>query len=205
MTIEAIIWDFGGVLVRTKNRTPRERLAARVGMTYDELYKLIFNSQSSRQATLGEISTQEHWNTIKKTLNLPPEESPKVPKEFWGGDSLDEDLMEYIRNSRSHHTIALLSNAWDDLRQTLIEEWGIIDAFDHVIISSEVGLAKPDPRIFRLALERVGAEPKEAVFVDDFIENVEAARDVGMHAIHFQNSQQALEELEKLLDHPSGD
>jgi epoxide hydrolase-like predicted phosphatase len=204
MTIQTIIWDFGGVLVRTEDHTPREQLAARVGMTSDELYRLIYNSQSSRQATLGEISTQEHWNSVLKALNLPKEEYPRVPREFWGGDSLDENLMEYIRDSRSHHTTALLSNAWDDLRQALIEEWKIIDAFDHVIISAEVGLAKPDPRIFQLTLARVGAEPEEAVFIDDFIENIQAARGVGLHAIHFQNPHQALGELELLLDHPTG-
>jgi HAD superfamily hydrolase (TIGR01509 family) len=57
---------------------------------------------------------------------------------------------------------------------------------DDILISAEVGLAKPDPRIYRLAAERLGVRPDEAVFVDDFAANVEGARAVGMRAIHFR-------------------
>ena len=94
----------------------------------------------------------------------------------------------------------LLSNAWDDLRSILINRWRIEDAFHDVIISAEVGLAKPNPDIYRLALERLQVTPFEAVFVDDFIENIQSAREVGMHAIHFRNSEQARDELLQLLD-----
>jgi HAD superfamily hydrolase (TIGR01509 family) len=68
-----------------------------------------------------------------------------------------------------------------------------------VIISAEVGLAKPDPRIYQLALERLGVDPPEAVFVDDFLRNVEAARAAGLHAVHFKGPEQARAELEQLL------
>ena len=67
--------------------------------------------------------------------------------------------------------------------------------FDVTIFSAEVGLVKPDARIYRLTLEKLGVEPEEAVFVDDFIENVEGAQAVGMKAIHFKSSQQAQQAL----------
>jgi FMN phosphatase YigB (HAD superfamily) len=53
----------------------------------------------------------------------------------------------------------LLSNAWDNLRGVLEQDWRILDAFDQVIISAEVGLAKPDAPIYQLAVERLGVEP----------------------------------------------
>jgi epoxide hydrolase-like predicted phosphatase len=58
---------------------------------------------------------------------------------------------------------------------------------------------KPDPRIYQLALERLGAKPEEAVFLDDFRRNVEAARSIGMAAIHFTQPEQSLDELKELL------
>ena len=200
MPIRAVIFDLGGVLVRTEDPTPRARLAERLGKSPAELSRIIFDEESARQATLGAITTQEHWETVRWKLGLSPEEFPVVPVEFWGGDTLDKDLVGYIRALRPRYKTALLSNAWDDLRQVLEEYWKIADAFDGIFISAEVGLLKPDPRIYQLALERLGVAPEEAVFVDDFTENVAGARAVGMQAIHFRDSQQARADLEAALD-----
>ncbi len=79
-------------------------------------------------------------------------------------------------------------------------EWQIADAFDDLVISAEVRLMKPDPQIYQLALERLGAEPEQAVFIDDSITNVLGAHGVGIHAIHFHNPGQAIGELNALLN-----
>lgn len=173
MSIEAVIWDLGGVLVRTEDHTPRQKLAEKLGMTYTQLSDLIFSSESARMATRGEITTQEHWENVRAKLALSPREFPRLRKEFWRGDNLDTELVDYIRGLRQDHTTALLSNAWDNLRQVLIEEWKIVDAFDEIVISAEVGLSKPDTRIYQLTLEQISIAPGQAVFIDDFPENVE--------------------------------
>ncbi len=117
MAVEAVIFDFGGVLVRTEDRQPRTELAARMGMTYDELSALVFDSQSAIQAMRGEITAAEHWEVVQKSLGVTEAEIEKVQTEFWAGDVLDEDLVNLLRELRSSYTTVLLSNAWDDLRQ----------------------------------------------------------------------------------------
>jgi putative hydrolase of the HAD superfamily len=131
---------------------------------------------------------------------MTPEEFSVVRGEFWAGDVLDMHLVDYLRSLRPRYKTGLLSNAWDDLHGVLQHEWHIADAFDGIIISAEVGVAKPDPRIYRLALERLGVAPAEAVFVDDFLHNVEGAHTVGMHAIQFRSPEQTQTELEQLLN-----
>ena len=74
-------------------------------------------------------------------------------------------------------------------------------AFDHVIVSSEVHLLKPDPRIYYLTLERIGCEAQESVFIDDKEENVLAAEKLGMHGVVFHSRDQAIEELESIISH----
>ena len=69
-----------------------------------------------------------------------------------------------------------------------------------VVGSGDVGIMKPDPQIFQIALERLDVAAEEAVFVDDFIENVQGARALGIHAVHFQGREQAIQELKALLD-----
>jgi epoxide hydrolase-like predicted phosphatase len=203
MSIHAVIFDFGGVIVRTEDRAPRQQLASRLGMTYEQLSDLVFDSDSARQAALGKISTQEHWDAIRVKLGLSQQEFPAVPREFWGGDSLDRDLVDYIRSLRPQYKTGLLSNAWDDLRDVLENGWKIAAAFDAVVISAEVGVAKPDPKIYHIILERLGVAPAEAVFIDDFSENVAGARAVGMHAIHFKNRDQLRADLDQVLDSPA--
>lgn len=200
MPLKAVIFDLGGVLVRTQNPEPRQRLAARLGISPGELSRLVFDSNTARQATLGEITTGEHWRAIQDRLGLSAEEFKTIPLEFWGGDQLDIDLVEFLRGLRPRYKTALLSNAWDDLRQVVEEHWRIADAFDEIIISAEVGLAKPDERIYTLTLARLGIQPSEAVFVDDFMGNIEAARRVGMQTILFQSAEQALNELKTVMD-----
>jgi epoxide hydrolase-like predicted phosphatase len=197
--IRAVIFDMGGVLVRTEDPGPRGRLAERLQLSPAELSALVFDSDSSVQATVGKITAQAHWEAVRQALKLSAEEFPSVPEYFWGGDRLDTGLVDYLRALRPRYRTALLSNAWDDLRAYLVDLWKIVDAFDELIISAEVGLAKPDPQIYRLAVERLGVAPEEAVFVDDFPANVEGARAAGLYAIQFRNREQALADLEALL------
>ena len=133
-------------------------------------------------------------------LGLPPGTFPEFGEEFWAGDSLDRKLVEFIKGLRPEYTTALLSNAWDDLRPLLENLWKIDGIFDHIFISAELKTYKPDPEIFQIVIKALGEEPSKLVFIDDFPENIVAARDAGINAIHFHNREQTLAELAYYLD-----
>lgn len=198
--INTVIFDLGGVLLRTEDRVPRTRLAEQFGLTYEELEKLMYDGESSMQAMRGEKSVKEHKQKVMNILGLPGDSFQEFGDQFWGGDEMDQKLVDFIRALRSDYTTALLSNAWEDLRPLLKDYWKISDAFDHIFISAEMGLAKPDPRIYQQVISEIGASPSELVFVDDFIENVEAARQAGWNAVHFRSREQALADLAEYLD-----
>jgi putative hydrolase of the HAD superfamily len=200
MNIRAVFWDLGGVLVRTENHTTRENLAIRLGMSRTELENLVFTGDSGNRAQLGEINAKQHWQNLGSNLGLTIEEMIVFQGDFWGGDQLDTALIEYIRALHTHHKIGLISNAFSDLRKIITNVWNIEDAFDDMTISSETGIMKPDPRIFKMALERLDVHPQESIFIDDFPHNVGGARNINMHAIHFQTRDQTLSELEYLLN-----
>lgn len=198
--IRAVIFDMGGVLVRTDNRVPRTELARRFGMTYEELDDLVFDTLTADQAAIGDLDVEQHWDFVCRSLGVSLSEKPAIRKAFWGGDQVDKQLADYIRSLHPRYKTALLSNAWNDSRRTAEERWKVLDAFDVIIFSSEVHLMKPDARIYQLAVERLGVEPQEAVFVDDFPENVEAARAAGLQAVRFRSTEQVVKELDGLLD-----
>jgi FMN phosphatase YigB (HAD superfamily) len=127
--LKAVIFDFGGVLVRTEDRTPRRELAKGLGMSYAEIDQLVFSSLSGKQAALGLISALQHWEEIGQNLRLTPTELKDFRSRFFAGDRLDWELIEAIRKWRGRYQIALLSNAWDDLRNYLQGTWHIMDHF----------------------------------------------------------------------------
>jgi epoxide hydrolase-like predicted phosphatase len=202
MTIQAIIFDLGGVLLRTSDFEPRERLAAGLHMNRYQLEQFIFGGASGDQAQRGEISVQQHWENLRQQINYSPEEFEALVNDFFEHDEIDEALLDYVRTLHKTYKTALLSNAWDDLRQVITERWHFEDAFDTMIISAEVRVAKPDPRIFQLTLERLGVKADEAIFVDDMKRNVDGALLAGLHAIQFQTSQQMRNDLESVLINP---
>ena len=78
------------------------------------------------------------------------------------------------------------------------ERFEFLKWFEDIVVSGEVGLAKPDPRIFELAIERCRLEPAQTLFIDDSPHNVEAGRKAGLHALHFQNPAGLRDDLTKL-------
>ena len=199
MTIRAVFFDLGGVIVRTEYQAPRQYLAERLGMEYEDLVKLVFGSPSSEQASVGEITTEQHWAEVTKRLRRPSSETETIRDEFFAGDVVDLEIVEFLRSLRPRYHVGLISNAWPDMRDYIVEQ-KFDDAFDHMVISAEVGVMKPEARIYQIALEQAGVSPNEAVFVDDFIENIEGCEALGMHGIHFRDPQAAMTELKSMLD-----
>jgi epoxide hydrolase-like predicted phosphatase len=199
MKIRVIFIDFGGVIVITEDQEPRKRQAERLGLTLTDLVKIVFESESSRRASVGESTEEAHWRAVCEKIGVNPLDSARIVTEFFAGDRVNVSLLNFLRSLRPEYKICLISNAWSGLRASLAH-LNIEDVFDEMIISAEVGLIKPDPGIFQKALERMGVHPEESVFVDDWLANVEAARSIGMNALQFTQSEETLKELQELLN-----
>lgn len=196
MDIKAVIWDFGGVLVRTDTNNGRDALAQRLGISRQALEARVFDGDNRRQAQTGAVDGETYLQEVAAEFGL---SAAELRQTFFGDDHLDHELMAYIRNLRPRYKVGLLSNAMNNLREVLQGQYPILDDFDAVIISGEVGVMKPHPAIYLLAAERLNVNPAEAVFVDDFAHNVTGAREAGMQAVLFQSREQALADLQALL------
>ena len=196
--VRAIFFDFGGVILRTEYQSPRQHLAERLNMEYDDLVRLVFDSETSRKASIGVATVDAHWAAVMKRLNRPVAEAQSIRDEFFGGDVLDRGLIQLMRDLRSKYKIGLISNAWNDLREYIAKQ-GIADVFDAMIISAEVGVVKPDATIFQIALDQFKVRAKEAMFVDDFKENIEGCEKVGMQGLLFRDPERDIQKLKALL------
>lgn len=197
--IKAIIWDMGGVILRTDDFSSRDLLAKKLGSTRKDLEKEVFYSASAIQATLGTITSKDHWQNIANHFHLDAQGLEDFIKGFWEGDRMDIELVDYIRKLKNSFRTGLLSNAWSDTRNMLINRHPCLDAFHEAIFSAEVHLMKPDPKIFHLILDKLRVLPGESIFVDDFPENITGAQEVGIHGILFQTREQAITEIDQLI------
>ncbi len=184
--IRAVIFDVGGVLLRTEDRAPRQQWEAKLGLPPGGAEALVFNSPMGQKAQRGEITEPELWQWLGSHLDLSVAETAAFRTGFWAGDRLDLSLVALIRQLKVRYQTAVISNYASNLRLELTDPFGIADAFDEIIISCEEKIMKPDPEIFHRALRRLGRAPAEAVFIDDFPHNIEAAKNVGLATVHYR-------------------
>lgn len=199
VTVQAIIWDLGGVLVRTTDQSWRESWERRLGLGPGGLAQQVFEGPQGWEAQLGRATVARVWESLAERFQLSDPQIRQLQSDFWRGDELNMALLDYIRNKRGRVKMGLLSNAWKSLRQYLEDEWKIAALFDAIIISAEHGICKPDPGIYRLAVKSLEVDPSRAVFVDDMAENVAAARTQGLQAIRYRTNEQTLAALQDAL------
>ena len=198
MTLRAVLFDLGGVILRTEYQAPRQRLAEEFGMDYDDIDKIVFGGNSAARASVGEITEEEHWRNVMKILKRPAAEYERIRADFFAGDVIDHNILNFLRSIKPKYKVGLISNAWSGLR-SYIEREKFDDVFDHMTISAEVGAMKPSAKIYEFALEQLQVQASEAVFVDDVQENIEACEKLGMMGIQFKDSESTLKKLKALL------
>jgi putative hydrolase of the HAD superfamily len=188
--IKGVIFDFGGVFDAKHESLEGFREAAeRYSMPPEAFYELLYGGEAWRQAKLGAISGRDYWRAIMLSLGHAPSEDVDVfRRRLFEGHTLDAAVVRLAERLHKRVPLALLSNATDELEVSLETQFGIHHLFDVVINSARAGVAKPDPRAYRLALDGLGLKPRHALFVDDKLRNVRAARALGIPTVHFTDA-----------------
>ena len=197
--IRAIIFDFGRVISAQKSPSLFRRHEKNLGLASGTLNPIMFGSQAWEDALLGRKTAEEFWYAIGPELGLnTPEEIDAFRNIYHGDEAINEGVLDLIRRLHGTYKLAVLSNSPPGLARWLVD-WGILELFDVVFCSGDEGVKKPDPGAFQVTLERLEVKPTEAVFIDDTMQHVEAARRLGLHGIHFTTAAVLEEELGKLL------
>lgn len=160
----------------------------------------LFESEEWIMGDRGEITNEERYDLVKKRLPESMHEKLKECVLHW--DSFMEPVIganEFIRQCKEQGMkVYVLSNACNKFFEYFPKHYNM-DVFDGIIVSSKVRLIKPDTKIYELLCSTYGLKPQECLFVDDKLENVEAARLMGIHAVLFEGSYEAVgKELKQL-------
>ncbi|MFD4377776.1 HAD-IA family hydrolase [Streptomyces sp. NPDC058486] len=148
---------------------------------------------------IGEIG-QAEWNEGTAALLGPHVDPMNLMGRAWAGVPTARRMVALARAARAAgHRLALLSNSFGLDPFNPYEHVGIWDLFDVHVVSELVGIAKPDPAIYELALEHIGLPAEQCVFVDDHAVNLPPATDLGITTVHVTDEDAAVAELETLL------
>ena len=207
--ITTVISDFGGVLT-----TPLIQSFARVqdetGIPMEELGKGMSRIERSDGAhplyelEMGRVSEADFLarlaEELEQTLGHRPE-MHRFREIYFEALDPNEPMIELMRELKGRgYRMAMLTNnvrEWEPLWRSMLP---VDEIFELVVDSAFVGLRKPDPAIYELTLERLGGPaPEECLFVDDIEHNIDAARSLGMSAVHYRDPDQAIPEIRAAL------
>jgi epoxide hydrolase-like predicted phosphatase len=200
MAIRAVFFDVGGVILRTENPEPRREWERRLGLQPGQLVKTVFDNPVAQQSTIGGAMESDVWNEVGRSLKLSAQQRMELREDFFAGDAWDENLLAFIRKLRTRIRTGVISNGWLG-SQAAMAKWINPATFDTIVFSGVEKCRKPDEKIYRLALSRLGLLPDEAMFFDDFQENVDGANRIGMQAVLFEGSHPAIEKIRKIFMH----
>ncbi len=204
MTIRAVFFDVGGVLVHDKSHDKRHEWEARLGLSPGQLRQIVFGSEAAARAASGGVPEQDVWKEVCRQFGLNEDQQPELQCDFWAGEQLDAELARFVQSLRPRVKIGIISNAWSDARFFHNAKFKMNTWTDGAIYSAEVKLLKPDPRIYQLALAQLDVRAGESVFVDDMLVNVEAAQALGMKGVLCQDTPQTIRDIKQCLDEQRG-
>lgn len=187
MAVKAVIFDCFGVLVAS----------GRVNMYRDYPMLHAEIDDLERQMDYGMASRQQFNDSVAELTGLSVDD---IERRYWAIYARDEPVINWANQLKTsgEYKVGILSNVGRGFISDFLPE--IDDLFDSVILSSSVGMIKPDPSIFELAAKQLNVTTYECVMIDDLPSNIEAAQLAGMKGIVFGSLHQAKSDLRELLE-----
>lgn len=198
--IKAILFDLGGVLFTNGTRDFSIYLAKKYKLEIDKVNHLLNESDVGNAYREGKISREFFWNSIKKTLNI--NESIDILEDQWINNyQLIEGTKKIILELSKKYKIYFLSDNVKERVDKINTIHNFITWFESGIFSHEVGVRKPHPKIYELAVKKIKFKPEEIVFIDDKEKNLEPAKKLGMKVIHFVSPEKLHADLASIFDY----
>ena len=184
-TIKNTVFDLGAVLFHWNPEAIAQEFAEDVTQR-QLLLDQVFHHQDWKRLELGEITERQAIQSFANNTGLPLARMEALIDSIKAYLTPKEDTVALLLELQQQgHRLFCLSNICTEIYQHVATRHTFFDAFEDVIVSAEVKLAKPDPKIFQYMLKRFNILPEETLFIDDMPANVASASSLGIQAIQF--------------------
>ena len=199
MSIRGIVFDIGGVLEITPDLGIIPKWEQKLQLQPGELNKRLGSVWEA--GSIGAISEAEVHTNIGAIMNISADQVHALMDDTWREylGTLNVELAAYFQSLRPIYQTALLSNSCVGAREREQKRYHFDELCDSIIYSHEVGISKPNQRIYALTCEWLGLQPTEVIFLDDSPAAVEAACTFGMHGILFKDTAQAIGNIQACI------
>ena len=197
--IRAVLFDFGLVLSGPPDPIAMRRMETILNTTHSELSAAYWRHRDDYD--LGVLNGVSFWQTVGAELGRSPNEIElaqllEADVELW--TQPNQPMIDWAAALQSTGvSTGILSNMGDAMESGIVARFPWIAGFRHCTFSHNLGIAKPDERIYRHAIAAIAEPAAETLFIDDRIENIEAARAVGLQAIQYTSHEEFLREFHK--------
>ena len=195
MALRAVVFDYGVVLTGPPDAAAWTNLLRITGLPQERFETLYWANRPALDE--GKLTGISYWQNFLREAGLPlhhAEELSRWDARLWTVQNPVMLAWQLAVKQRCLLT-AILSNISDNVLENIEREFDWIHRFDVQVWSYQLGIAKPDPAIYRHTLGKLGTQPEETLFIDDKRPNVEAARALGIQAIEYSSVEQLREEL----------
>lgn len=203
-SIQAVVFDYGGVLCHPPATSEIDRLALTFGLPRDKFWRMYGRLRGPYDR--GAIGAGEYWRTMAQCAGVllsEPELKALHARDLAMWSGYDNSMISLAGELRqSGIKTGILSNMLTDMLEKLRAEVGWLSLFDVQVYSCELGLVKPEEAIYARLVEEMGVAASRTLFVDDFAPNVEAARRAGLQAVVFESELQVRSYLAECLSRP---
>ncbi len=195
--MHGVIIDIGGVLVHDRLVETVRRWARQLAMSQAAMLAAIYGGNDDA-VLVGRVSEDEWWEVVRDRLSI---DTSRLRAELESGQTWDQELIAVLRDLKATTRTAILSNAWPSQRSTMVA-LDLADMVDELLLSCEIGYAKPDVNAFKVALQRLGTDPARTLFVDDTAGHVDAAATLGMHVHLHSTTDETIEAIRQFVAGP---
>jgi putative hydrolase of the HAD superfamily len=195
---KAVGFDYGGVVYGKPGSYFDARVSQLLDMTVEEFRQEYL--RVNYKVNNGILSKDVFWEEFLKDLGKSEkyDECETLIRSIQNEKTINNEILELVDTLKNNgYKVGLLSNNSLDARKKF-EAHGILDRFDVTIISAEVGLSKPESKIFELFVSQLGVTPQELVLIDDSEHSLSTAREVGFTPLLFTDQEKLLEDLKNL-------
>ncbi|MCP2327274.1 putative hydrolase of the HAD superfamily [Hamadaea flava] len=202
MAIRAVVFDIGGILELSAPEgfdPVDQKWAARWGLEPVELNGRLRDIWA--RGAIGLITEAEVVAGIAEGTGTSVAEAEGFMSDIWTVylGTPNAELTAYFEGLHQRYLTGLISNSFVGAREREAALYRYPEMTDDIVYSHECGIAKPDPRIYQLACERLDVRPDEVVYLDDVERCVAGAAAIGMHAVHYSATATAMAEIDALL------
>ncbi len=191
--IKAIFWDIGGVVILSRRKQILEDWAKELDVSSDNLRVTL--KQFSDQKMRGQNISYNDFIQVNQISWITGAQLENLQKSLWNSEYVNNELLDFILANKDKYVYGVITNNYKEAEEVILKKYQVPKFYTIFVSSADIGVLKPDRKIYEFVLKRVNLPADQCLFIDDSVENVDGAKSVGMIGLQYTESKLLIEQI----------